>query len=523
MRPLPLILAAALVVASAGTPVAQDAGASPPASELDVGRAVAALDEVVGDAMALTGVPGIAVAVVHGDEVVFARGFGVRQAGRPEPVDAETVFQLASVSKPITSTVVAAVVGRGLIDWDEPVRSHIPAFALSDPYVTANVTVADLLSHRSGLRTSAGDLLEDLGYDRATILSRLDQQPLEAFRSSYNYSNFGYTAGAEAAAAAAGTGWAELARSALFEPLGMTRSSFRHADFIAHENRARLHVRRGIAADRRWAAEHDRVPDAQAPAGGASASIADVARFMRLQLGGGTFEGREVVDAAALAATHAPHKMTRSPGPGSGRAGFYGFGWNVNYDDRGRLEIGHSGAFYLGASTYVHLIPADRLGIAVLTNGEPIGVPEAVARSFLDIAQHGTRSTDWFAMFGAAFDAMRAEEEAPFDYGPPPADARPPRASADYAGRYENPYYGPADVVDADGHLSLEMGPEDARGTWSLSHHDGDTFTFRPVGENAVPAAGVTFLRDQSGAVSRAVIGFYDRNGLGSFARAAPR
>src|SRR3546814_12100484 len=99
--------------------------------------------------MARTGVPGIAVAVVRRDGVVYARGFGVREAGRPEPVDTDTVFQLASVSKSIASTVVAGVVGRGLVEWDQPVRASLPAFTLSDPYVTAHVTIADMLSHRS--------------------------------------------------------------------------------------------------------------------------------------------------------------------------------------------------------------------------------------------------------------------------------------------------------------------------------------------------------------------------------------
>lgn len=532
MRPLRPLTAALALLLSAGTAAAQDAGAlrpTPPAfvppllTKQQVARAVVSLDGIVGDAMARTGVPGVAVAVVYRDEVIYARGFGVREAGRPEPVDTDTVFQLASVSKPIASTIVAAIVGRGLIGWNDPVRRHIPSFALSDPYVTANATVADLLSHRTGLYPSSGDLLEDLGYDRGYILSRLDRQPLDAFRSSYNYSNFGYTLGAVAAAAAAGATWEDLADAVLFGPLGMGRTSFRHADYRSRANRARIHVRRGGAGSRDWAATHDRDPDPQAPAGGASGSIADVARFLRLQLAGGRFEGEQVVDAAALATTHAPHAMPGPPRTPLSRAGFYGLGWNVSYDDRGRLAISHAGAFYLGASTYVDLIPGEQLGIAVLTNGEPVGVPEGIARSFLDIAENGRPTVNWFALFDRVFGAMRAAEAAPFDYATRPADARPTRALAGYAGRYENPYYGAA-VVALDGdRLSMSMGPPAARRTWDLVPHDGDVFSFRPVGENAVPRAGVRFLRDPPGAVSRLVVDFYDRTGLGSFARAAPR
>lgn len=520
-----LLSTAGIAAASAQT---QDAlRPSPPAfvppllTERQVSAAAAQLDGIVAAAMARTGVPGVAVAVVYRDAVVHARGYGVSAAGRPGPVDADTVFQLASVSKPIAATVVAAAVGRGLLGWDDPVRAHMPAFALSDPYVTAHVTVANLLSHCSGLHTSAGDLLEDLGYDRASILARLDRQPLDAFRSSYNYSNYGFTAGAAAAAAAAGTTWEDLADAMLFRPLGMTRSSYRHADYLAHENRARLHVRTGSGE---WAARHDRQPDPQAPAGGASASIADLARFMRLQLAGGRFGGEAVVDPAALAVTHAPHAMPAPPRTPLSRAGFYGLGWNVGYDDHGRLELGHAGAFYLGASTYVGLIPGEQLGIAVLTNGEPIGVPEAIARAFLDVADNGAPTVDWLGLFGRVYEAMRTAEAAPFaGYATRPEGARPPRDLAGYAGRYGNGYYGPAEIGIEGGRLAMRLGPDDARRRFELEPHDGDTFSFRPPGENAVPRAGVTFLRDPAGAVARLVIDFYDQRGLGSFVREPSR
>ena len=520
-----LLFAALLLAASAPQAPAAEVAPTPPAfvppllTERQVARAVASLDGVVEGAMTRTGIPGVAVAVVYRDEVVYARGFGVREVGRPEPVDTDTVFLLASVSKPIASTVVAAVVGRGLIGWTDPIRTVLPAQALSDPYVTANVTMADLLSHRSGLYTGAGDLLEDIGYGRTYILSRLDRQPLDAFRSSYNYSNYGYTLGAEAAASAAGKSWEDLAEDAVFRPLGMTRSSFRYADYLAHGNRARIHVRR----DGKWIAEFERDPDPQAPAGGASASIADLARYLRLQLGAGTVDGKELVDARALAATHAPHAIPGLPRTPLSRAGFYGLGWNVGYDDAGRLEISHAGAFFLGTSTYVDLIPGERLGIAVVTNGQPIGVPEGIARSFFDIAENGRPTVDWFGLFDRVFQAMYAAEQAPYDYAPRPADARPPLPLDAYAGHYDNDYYGPAVIAVDGGHLTMAMGPEAGWTTWRLSPYDGDTFTFEPVGENAVPTAGVSFRRAPSGAVSRLVVDFYDRNGLGTFERRLPR
>jgi CubicO group peptidase (beta-lactamase class C family) len=187
-----------------------------------IDRGAAALDGIVETAMKRTGVPGIAVGVVYKDKVIYAKGFGVREVGKAGAIDPDTVFLLASVSKPIASTIVAKLVDDGVVKWDDAAKLHNPAFALSDPYVTGHATIADLLSHRSGLRTGSSDLLEDLGFDRDYILSHLDQPPLDPFRATYHYSNFGYTAGVIAAAAADGKSWEDLADELLFTPAGMT-------------------------------------------------------------------------------------------------------------------------------------------------------------------------------------------------------------------------------------------------------------------------------------------------------------
>ena len=437
---LSMALAGLLIGGSVGSSGAQTGNSlrptppnpTPPSlSREQVLSALAQLDAVVLGAMQRTGVPGVAVAVVYRDEVVYAKGFGVREVGKPEPIDTDTVFQLASVSKPIASTIVAGVVGRGEIAWDDPVIKHDPSFMLSDPYVSAHATFTDLMSHRSGLYTGAGDFLEDLGYGWPYIHAHLRLQPLDSFRSSYHYSNFGYTSGGEAAAVAAGTTWEELADEILFKPLGMTRSSYRHKDYAAKENRARLHVRRMGTTAPAWVAKFDRQPDAEAPAGGASASINDIARFMRLQINGGTFEGKAIIDPDALTTTHVPQVIPGPPRTPASRTSFYGLGWNVAYDDLGRAVLSHSGAFDLGASTNVTILLGEGLGIAVLTNGEPVGVPEAIANSFLDIAQHGSQTVDWFGFYGKVFQAMRDAQGAAFDYANPPGDAKRPGPLAD--------------------------------------------------------------------------------------------
>jgi CubicO group peptidase (beta-lactamase class C family) len=489
--------------------------AQPPSqlSRAEVETAVGRLDDVVRDAMRRTGVPGVAVGVVHNDEVVYLKGFGLRNAGTKERVGPDTVFQLASVSKPIASTVVAAAVGEKTVGWDDPVVDHSSGFALKDPWVTRHVTLADLFSHRSGLPDHAGDVLEDLGYDRSYILDHLRYEPLAPFRAHYAYTNFGLTEAAVAAAQAAGTSWERLSADKLYRPLGMDSTSSSFADYEKAANKADLHVRTGDT----WRAEHVRDADAQSPAGGASSTARDMTKWLRLQLGNGTFEGRQVVDADALEQTHVPHIVSQPPHSPAGRTGFYGLGWNVSYDDQGRLKLGHSGGFALGAATNVTLLPSEKLGIVVLTNGEPIGVAEAISETFLDTAQTGGPTVDWLKFLGPIFQQALQGEHSKVDYGKPPASPAPAKADSAYTGTYANGYYGPLTVSAQGGELTMQLGPKKQR--FVLRHYDGDTFSYSTTGENAVGLSGVTFTVGSGGRADKVRVENLDTSGLGTFTR----
>ena len=176
-------------------------------------------------------------------------------------------------------------------------------------------------------------MLEDLGWDRDYILSVLKEQPLNPFRQTYEYSNFGITEGGVAAADAMGTSWEDLADSMLFTPLGMDSSSYRHTDYEARSNKALIHVPVGPLTDKTWEAKYVRNADAEAPAGGLSTSVNDMAKFIRLQLGDGTFDGTELIDAEALQVTHVPHQEISHPTNAAVRTQFYGLCWNVTYDN----------------------------------------------------------------------------------------------------------------------------------------------------------------------------------------------
>jgi CubicO group peptidase (beta-lactamase class C family) len=514
---LPAFFALLLTIASGGGAAQEAAPPSAPSPAEDsavpippgrVEQAIAQLDRLAQGIMVHSGIPGMSVAVVHGGKTVYAKGFGVRRAGDAARVDADTVFQLASLSKPIAATVVARQAGAGNIEWTMPVTKSLPWFALADPYVTTHVTVADLFSHRSGLPEHAGDLLEDIGYGRQEVLQRLRLLPLEPFRATYDYTNFGLTAAAEAVAVAAGRDWARLSEEAIYRPLGMTSTSSRFADYKARSNRAVTHVKRHGA----WVPGEERDPDAQSPAGGVSSSANDMAKWLALLLAGGKGGGGQIVATSALLDAMSPHMVSRPPANFRERASHYGYGFNVGVSASGRVTLSHSGAFALGAATAFTVIPSADVGIVVLTNASPIGMPEALAAQFTDLVQFGRLQRDWVPLFEGYLAPLLAPTGSLVGV-PRPARPAPPRPNAAYAGTYQNAYYGPLQVVDNRGTLELRLGPRPA--VFRLTHWDGNVFTFTPTGENAPPGT----ISKASFSEGRVVLEYYDGQGLGSFLR----
>lgn len=477
-----------------------------------VHSAVRSLDTIIHEILHRTGVPGLSASVVYKGKLLYAKGFGVRDVDTGDPVDARTVFHLASVSKPLSATVLAGLVGRKVVSWNGPIVHSLPWFTLSDPYVTEHVTFGDLFSHSSGLPDHAGDLLEDLGYDRKYILHALRFEPLAPFRSTYAYTNFGLTAAAVSAAEAAGSDWASVADRFLFDPLGMRATSFRYSDFVRERDRAAMHVR----IDGKWRQKYTRDADPEAPAGGASSNVLDLARWMALRLANGRGAGRQLIDPAALLAADTPWAVSGPPASPASRTGFYGYGTNVGYDYSGRARLSHSGAFNQGASTSYVLLPGQDLGIMVLTNGMPIGVPESVCEYFMDLVIGGRIENDWFDLFGQVFAKLYVNPSV-LAGKKPPAHPRPARSFAFYTGRYDNVYYGPVHVVARGGALYVRIGPrpEDYR----LRHWDGDRFAFFPTGENALGISAATFAPGPHRARSL-TLEYYDETGLGTFTRA---
>ena len=473
-------------------PIAANAQTAENRATADTVRAaLPQMERFTQDTIQKTGVPGVAIAVVFQDQVVYLRGFGVREAGKNDPVTEDTVFQLASMSKPISSTIVAALVSEGVVGWDTRIRDVDPGFELYEAYPTQQITIRDLFAHRSGLPGEAGNELEAMGYPRDEILHRLRYvKPASGFRSAYSYSNFGFTEGAVAAARPTGKAWEEIAEEKLYKPLGMNSTSSRHSDLLARANRATLHS----LADSKFTAMAAREPDAQSPAGGVSSSARDLAQWVRLVLANGKYNGTQLISEDALAQTHLPLIM-RGKNPDTGKPGFYGLGWNVDYQDDGTVVWGHAGAFSQGARTLVSLIPSEQLGIVVLSNAFPTGVPEGIAQTFFDYVHYGKAQSDWVARWDKIFNsAFGPEAYAPIiaTYAKPPAQPSAALSPSAYFGKYSNEYAGEMEILSKDGALTLQMGPKGK--TFPLKHFDRDVFLYYPAPETPELPSAITFV-----------------------------
>jgi len=479
--------------------------------ESQITDAIDQVDGIAADVMSKSGVPGMAVAVVHDGEVVFAKGYGVREVGKPETVDENTVFQLASVSKSIGSTVIARAVTDGTVSWSDPVVKYLPNFQLADPAVTQAVTIGDLYSHRSGIPGGAGDDLEGIGFTREQILERLRYYPLNPFRITYGYTNFGMTAGGEAVAAAAGIPWEELSAKEIYEPLGMTSTSSTYADFLTRPNRTTLHFNEGGDFEPLYI----RNADAQSPAGGVSSNVTDMANWLNMNLASGMVDGEQLIDPKALLAAHTSQINSNPADEPDARSRYYGYGFNVESTSTGHVKWGHSGAFYVGAGTTFSMIPAADVGIVVLTNASPVGAAEAVATTFTDLVRTGRVERDWLAYYGPLFAGLFVNRSVVAT--PAPASPAPARPTADYVGTYTNQVAGDVLVTAAGDVLTVQVGPKALNAP--LTHYDGDVFSWLPPGGNGDPVSAVTFAGDAAGPAQTINLEFLDGHQFGTFTR----
>ena len=332
--------------------------------------------------------PGLAVAVVKDGKVIVVRGYGVRELGKPDPVNGDTIFDVASLTKSFTAAVTASLVDEKKMSWDDPVRRHIPSLEFPDPYLTANVTIRDLLSHRTGVRaTNTAWYLS--GVDRSKLLALIKNMEMGApFRTRMVYSNVGYTVAGEAAAKAAGTTWEQLVTERFIVPLGMKRTT---AVFSVPptENFASGHAL--INGVQRVTPREGKQRDVTGPSGAIQSSAADLAKWMLLHLGDGTYEGKRILSADALKEMHSPQTLIqaneafRKSRQMKYDFGAYCLGWQV-LDYRGHRMLWHTGTGD-GQTAFMGLLTESNIGVLVLINSWKAGgsgINVAIASRIMD-------------------------------------------------------------------------------------------------------------------------------------------
>ena len=315
-------------------------------------------------------------------------------------------------------------------------------------------------------------------------------------------------------AAAAGMSWEDLSQQLLYEPLGMTATSSRYADYVAQPNRAIIH----FDDNGTFKALYTRDADAQSPAGGVSSNVTDMATWMEMNLASGQVNGEQVIDADALLEGHTPQVVNHRADEPDARSRFYGYGVNVETTSTGQVKWGHSGAFYVGAGTAYAMLPGADVGIVALTNASPVGAAEAVTTSFADLVRTGKVERDWLGFYAPQFATLFVNH-SPVATTPAPASPAPARPAADYAGTYSNEVAGDV-VVTANGEtLTVQVGPKQLSAP--LNHYDGDVFSWLPPGGNGDPLSAVTFAGNPGGPAQTVQLEFLDAYKFGTFTRTA--
>jgi CubicO group peptidase (beta-lactamase class C family) len=444
-------------------------------------------DEYVNKAIKDWSVPGVAIAIVKDDRIVLAKGYGVRELNKPTPVDENTLFAIGSSSKAFTAMSIAMLVDQGKLKWDDPATKYLPGFQLFDPYSTRELTVMDLVTHRSGL--ARGDRLWYASeYDRDEILRRVRfLKPSWSLRARFGYQNIMYLAAGQIIPSVTGKTWDDFVRERIFNPLGMSSTSTSIKALAGATNVATPHAK----IDDKVQTIAWRNIDNIAPAGSINSNVQDMAQWVRLNLGDGTYQKKPVLSSKSIKEMQTPQTIVGLEGPRGAlypEAHFltYGLGWFLS-DYRGRKLVEHGGAID-GMRAEVAMIPEEKLGLVILTNLNGTTLPQALMYKIVDFYLNAP-ARDWSSELLKVEKtqeaiAKAAEKKAESDRV---TGTSPSLALAKYAGKFQSEMYGETTVSFEGQKLVIRFGPHF---TGDLSHWHYDTFrvTWRD------PAQGKGFI-----------------------------
>ena len=467
-------------------------------------------DAYVNTALAAWKVPGASVAIIRNDSLIYAKGYGVREIGKPERVTERTIFAIGSSSKAFTAAAVAMQVDSGKVTLDAPAAAYLPSFQLADAYVSKEITVRDLLSHRSGL--SRGELLwYGSEYDRDEILRRVRfQQPSWSFRSQFGYQNVMYLAAGQVVARTANVTWDDFIRRRIFQPLNMRESNTSITALAGMSDVAAPHAN---VNDTVRTIPYRKI-DNIAPAGSINSNAVEMAQWVRLHLGDGKYEGKQLISKRMVDEMRAPQIVIRGMGNMNPSAHLmaYGLGWFLS-DYEGRYVVQHGGNID-GMTALVAMLPEEKFGIVILSNMNGTTFPTTVMLRAFDY-QMKRPAKDWSAQMRARADSQQAAARAAQARNPATqrvANTKPSLPLSAYVGTYADSMYGTAKVTEENGALHFAFGP-----TWrgTLEHWHFDTFRVR-LDTPVLPPAPVHFRLNAAGRVEDVQV---DLAGLVTFKR----
>lgn len=441
------------------------------------------VDRLAVRAMEAFDVPGMAIGIVKGGETVYLKGHGIRELGLPGKVDADTMFKIASNSKAFTSASLAILVDEGLIEWNGAVSDYIPEFRVSDPWVTANLSVTDLLAHRSGLVPHAGDLMlwpDPNLFSRQDVVTGLRHFPLISdFRDSYNYDNVLYIVAGEIVPRVTGQGWESFVQERIMEPLGMDRC---FAGAIPESDMNNLAAPHGFIDGELAVIERSRIHGnaaVYAAAGGVVCSASSMVRWVKMQLGRGTApDGTRIFSAARSREMWHPENSwgvsKRNYDWHRTHFNGYGLGWRLS-DVHGFKEVSHTGSL-AGMRAWTLMIPELELGIVVLSNGSNTAARNAVMQT-IKYAYLPVKSRDWIETY-LAMQPRPADEKETDKTEKPARTVVEARPLDEYAGDYRDPWFGDVTIRSNGDHLEF-VSAKSPKLSGSLKHVTADTFVAR--------------------------------------------
>jgi CubicO group peptidase (beta-lactamase class C family) len=463
------------------------------------------------------GVPGMAIAIVENDQVTLAKGFGIKRLGSPDPVDADTIFPTGSTGKAFTVAALAILVDEGKISWDDKVIDRLPGFQMYDAWVTREMTIRDLLVHRSGLGLGAGDLLfvPRTNLSRAESVRRLRYiRPATSFRSAFAYDNILYMVAGQLIESVTGETWEKFTADRVLKASGMLHSTTDNGTHFASADRSQPHARmngglRGVG-DQSVLDERDNLGSNASPAGGLAVSANDMARWLMIQLDAGALPGN-----GGRLFSQAAHDQMWTPvvlqpvGPRSGPMALtqpmfntYALGWDVR-DYRGTKIVWHGGAVF-GSQTAVVLIPDKNVGFSIEINCED---GEIIIGLMYELLDHylGLPADTWPEKIRAqktqrVQEALKAFQAA----AAKPAKVGPSLSLDHYVGTYSDPWYGNIEIGRSKSALTIDF-KSTPRMSGALEHWQYDTFTTR-FDDKTIEPAYVTFGLDADGKVERVTL-----------------